>query len=214
MTETTRTRWWWVRHAPVAWAGVRIYGRADLDCDVSNAAAFSSLAARLPQEAVSVQSNLSRTRRTAAAIAAAGLELAPPLIEPDLAEQSFGRWEGSSWDELQDAADPHLSAFWTSPFTVAPPDGESFIQVVERVRTVVERITAAHPGRDIIAVAHAGSIRAALLVALDLSPLSAHAMSLDPLSLTRIERTEDGWTVRGVNLPPLDEPRPSCDAAS
>lgn len=207
------TRWWWVRHAPVAWAGVRIYGHMDLDCDVSHSPSFSGLAARLPRGAVTVRSHLTRTHKTAEAIEAAGLPLAAPRIEPGLAEQGFGAWEGATWDDLHAAKDPHLDAFWAAPFETAPPGGESFLQVVDRVRAVVERLNAEHPGRDIVAVAHAGSIRAALTVALGLSPEGVHAISLDPLSLTRIEQKAGNWTVRCVNLPPLDEHPASCDAA-
>ncbi len=207
------TRWWWVRHAPVAWAGVRIYGHADLDCDVSDERAFSGLAARLPRGAVTVRSHLTRTRLTADAITAAGLPLAPAAIEPDLAEQGFGTWEGSTWEDLRQAGDPHLDAFWSKPFETAPPGGESFVQVVDRVRAVVDRLTETHRGRDIIAVAHAGSIRAALTVALDLSAESVHGICLDPLSLTRIDHKADSWAVRGVNVPPLDGAGAACDAA-
>ncbi|MEO5375546.1 MAG: histidine phosphatase family protein [Alphaproteobacteria bacterium] len=198
---TGETRWWWVRHAPVAWAGVRIYGHTDLDCDVSDRAAFIGLAAGLPPGAVTVRSHLTRTLRTAQAI---GFE--PAVVEPDLAEQGFGAWEGESWDGLRAAGDPHLEAFWRAPFTVAPPGGESFVQVVERVRAVVERLSVLHARRDIVAVAHSGSIRAALAVALDLSPEKAHAVAVDNLSLTRIDHGSAGWSVRAVNLPPRAAP--------
>lgn len=197
------TRWWWVRHAPVAWAGVYIYGHTDLDCDTGDGQAFATLAARLPAGAVAVRSHLGRTRRTAEAIAAAGLTLAEPLIEPGLAEQGFGVWEGASWNGLAEAKDPHLDAFWAAPFETRPPGGESFRDVIARVAEVVGRLTADHPGRDIIAVAHAGSIRAALTVALGLTPDQAHAIALEPLSLTMLEHAADTWTVRGVNVPSL-----------
>lgn len=199
------TRWWWVRHAPVEWAGVRIYGHTDLDCDVSDRAAFAGLAAGLPRDAVTVRSHLARTLRTAEAIG-----FVPTVIEPHLAEQAFGDWEGATWDGLREAGDPYLDGFWRSPFEVPPPGGESFLDVVKRVRAVIARLTEAHAGRDIVVVAHAGTIRAALAVALDLTPEKVHAVAVDPLSLTRIDHAHtDGdwlgghWTVRAVNLPPL-----------
>ncbi|MBF0563154.1 MAG: histidine phosphatase family protein [Alphaproteobacteria bacterium] len=198
MTAMT-TRFWWVRHAPVAWAGVRIYGRTDVDCDVSDGGAFASLAARLPHGAVVVRSHLDRTRRTAQAVAAAGYALPAPVIEADLAEQGFGNWEGDTWDDLFARNDPHLATFWQDPFRVAPPGGESFLDVAARVSTVITRLATDHPGRDIVAFAHAGTIRAALMLALDLTPDKANAIVIDPLSLTRMEITDGMWAVRTVN---------------
>ncbi|MBV9587243.1 MAG: hypothetical protein JO213_20405, partial [Alphaproteobacteria bacterium] len=41
--ETARTtRFWWVRHAPVAHEG-RIYGQKDMPCDCTDTAVFSGL---------------------------------------------------------------------------------------------------------------------------------------------------------------------------
>jgi Histidine phosphatase superfamily (branch 1) len=68
----TRTRWWWVRHAPVRVDEGRIYGQRDLPCDCSEAGVFASLAALLPRDAIWVTSHLSRTVQTAQAIQAAG----------------------------------------------------------------------------------------------------------------------------------------------
>ncbi|MFN3076181.1 MAG: histidine phosphatase family protein [Alphaproteobacteria bacterium] len=193
------TRWWWIRHAPVAWAGVRIYGHADLECDTGDREAFAALAARLPSGAVGVRSHLRRTLRTAEAIAAAGYVLPAMLVEPALAEQGFGAWEGASWEELQTAGDPHLKRFWQDPFEVAPPGGESFRDVMVRVGEVLDRLGGVHAGRDIVAVVHAGTIRAALALALGMTPGQVHAFAIDPLSLTRMDRTEGAWTVRTVN---------------
>ena len=71
---TTRTRWWWVRHAPVIDVEGLMYGAMDVDCDTSDAQSFGSLASVLPSDAVWVTSHLSRTHKTAAAIGEAGLE--------------------------------------------------------------------------------------------------------------------------------------------
>ena len=58
-----------------------------------------------------------------------------------------------------------------------------------------------------MAVAHGGTIRAALAVALALDPESALAFNTDNLALTRIDHLalEEGeaWRVVGVNLPPI-----------
>jgi alpha-ribazole phosphatase len=80
-----------------------------------------------------------------------------------------------------------------------PPGGESFAALVERVKPAILRHTAAYRGRDIVAVAHAGTIRAALAFALGIPPQAALNFAIEPLSLTRIDWLGAGWRVGGVN---------------
>ncbi len=204
------TRWWWVRHAPVVDHGGRIYGQMDMPCDMSDQRALLALAEILPKGAVWVTSHLARTQATAAAIVAAGLDAPPPFVEPDFAEQNFGAWQGKSWDEIA-AFDPDVhTRFWQDPTVNAPPGGESFSDLIRRVRAAVARLSAAHAGCDIVAVTHGGTIRAALARARDLRPAPAMAVKIDNLSLTRLDHIPDGvlrgrggsWRVYGVNVPP------------
>ena len=94
--DFVRTRWWWIRHAPVRVDEGRIYGQWDLPCDCSDVRVFSALAALLPRKAVWITSHLTRTRQTAQAILAAGDFEAPQEIlqDQDLAEQHLGDWQG------------------------------------------------------------------------------------------------------------------------
>jgi alpha-ribazole phosphatase len=48
-------------------------------------------------------------------------------------------------------------------------------------------------------VVHAGTIRAALCIALDIAPASALGFVIEPLSITRIDRLSRGWRVLSVN---------------
>jgi alpha-ribazole phosphatase len=187
----------------------RIYGQTDLCCDTGALDSFRALAALLPRNAIWVISSLRRTRETAEAIAAAGMAIPELLIEPQFAEQNFGRWQGLRWDEMQ-ATDPvTYAAFWRDPTRNAPPEGESYVAQIGRTRAGIERLTREHAGRDIVCVSHGGTIRAAVAVALDLAPETAMAVVIDNLSVTRINFVEDGllrshagvWQVQGVNMP-------------
>lgn len=202
---TLVTRWWWIRHAPVTTDGGRIYGQTDVECDVSDRESFEALANMLPRDAVWVASNLKRTHMTAAAIRAAGLEAPEPIVDRDLAEQNFGAWQGELRSEVY-ARNPDWRGFWLAPAHSAPPGGESFVQLIERTRNAVTRFNESHAGRDIVAVAHGGTIRAALALALKLDPEMALAFTTDNLALTRIDHIfqaqGEAWRVWAVNLPP------------
>lgn len=199
------TRWWWIRHAPVTTDGGRVYGQRDLPADTSNIRAFEGLAAAMPRQAVWVTSHLQRTDQTARAIAAAGADFSEPAVEPDLAEQHFGDWQGEIRTEVfARHGDPH--SLWLMPARRRAPNGESFEDLCIRVAPVIARLTEAHAGKDIIAVAHGGTIRAALQAAMGLSYEKAVAFTTDNLSLTRIDHLRnkhgEAWRVMGVNLPP------------
>lgn len=198
--NTSITRWWWLRHAPVPDPENRICGRLDPPCDLSDQERLSALARRLPQQAVVVESGLLRCHQTLGAIESAGLSVAPSVVEPALQEQDFGHWQGRRWAELDQSKDPQVAAFWRDPAGTAPPGGESFEALMARVRAAITDLTRQFEGRDIIAVAHAGTIRAALALALDLPPQTALSFVIDPLSLTRLDAIGEGWRVGGVNL--------------
>ncbi|MBI4185136.1 MAG: histidine phosphatase family protein [Proteobacteria bacterium] len=202
------TRWWWVRHAPVA-ERVRpfIYGQEDVPAVFDDRAGLAALAAALPRGAVWVTSHLSRARDTARAIFAAGYPAAIPIEEPDLAEQHLGAWQGLSRAKFVGPEGEPAHPTWLVGAHVKPPGGESFEEVVARVAAAVDRLTAAHAGEDVVAVAHGGSIRAGLAHALAVPAERALAFQLENLSLTAIHhvRRADGsvnWRVVTVNRRP------------
>ncbi|HYG86420.1 MAG TPA: histidine phosphatase family protein [Azospirillum sp.] len=210
---TIVTRWWLIRHAPVINPEHRIYGQSDVEADTADTAAFRALAGALPRGAVWVATHLRRTQQTTSAIHAAWENPAEsdkplrPQIEPALAEQSFGDWQGLTHDELNATRPQAAHRFWLAPAVERPPGGESFADVVARVSAALERLTDAHAGRDVVAVLHGGPIRAALALALDLDLDAALRFRVDTLSLTRLDHIAvpghpPAWRVAGVNLPP------------
>jgi alpha-ribazole phosphatase len=212
VTHPGATRLWLVRHAPVAHGG-RIYGQADLSCDCSETSLFTGLAEKLPRVALWVTSHLRRTHETASAIIRAGLPGPQPIPGPDaiemadLAEQDFGEWQGLSYEELQASRAGDFHRFWHAPAQEAAPGGESFVAVIERVSRAIHRLVEAHPGRDIIVVAHGGTIRAVLALALGLDSEASLAFTIENCSITRIDRIDGpgmghGWRVVTVNRPP------------
>lgn len=203
------TRWWWVRHAPVVDQEGIIYGANDVLCDTTDRQSFEGLASRLPADAVWLTSHLSRTHRTANAIGDAGLNFPPPIQERNLGEQDFGDWQGSTWDGMRSADEATYDAFWEKPARNRPPGGESFADQIARVGEVIDQYTADHSGKDIVAVTHGGTIRAAISHALELTPETGMSFTIGTLSLTRLEHIEGGllkgkgrsWRAAMVNQP-------------
>jgi broad specificity phosphatase PhoE len=192
------TRWWWVRHAPTRAAGA--VGWTDAPADLSDGPALARLAAALPFAPV-VSSDLARARATADCLAGARPRLPDA---PALRELNFGAWEGLSFDAAQ-ASDPAAyAAFWAEPGPARAPSGEGFDDLRARVAAFVAGVNAAPPAPDLIAAAHAGTIRAALALAMELSARQAQGFVVDHLSLTRLTWLPDAgaWSVDWVNRAP------------
>ncbi|TKW78057.1 MAG: histidine phosphatase family protein, partial [Bradyrhizobium icense] len=85
--------------------------------------------------------------------------------------------------------------FWSDPARSRPPGGESFEDQIARVRQGLDRIATG----SATLVVHSGTIRAALCIALDLTPQAGLRFVIHPLSLTRIDRLSKGWRVVLVN---------------
>jgi alpha-ribazole phosphatase len=72
--------------------------------------------------------------------------------------------------------------------------GESFVDQIFRATAGLKAL----PAGDAVLVVRSGTIRAVLAIALDLAPDAALRFVIDPLSLTRIDRLENGWRVAAV----------------
>jgi len=185
---TRVTQFWLIRHAPVD--GPRgVIHDIDAAADVGDSVALSRLRSLLPNPHVAISSPARRARETAEAL---GLVAAP---DPAFGEQDFGRWTGRTHEDIRRDTVAAYDDFWRAPATNRPPGGESFVNQIARVRDGI----AALPAGDVVLIAHAGTIRAALAVALEIPPEKALSFVIDPLSLTRLDRLDRNWRVVAVN---------------
>lgn len=199
MTKTTR--FWWLRHAPTAAQAEGRIPDAEAEADVSAAARLAALRRRLPTRALWIASPTRRAMQTVKA-----LTHVRPLPIPALTEQDFGTWTGQRHADLWDSGDAAYRAYWDDPVNNAPPGGESYAAQFARTAAAIRDLAAEHAGLDLILVAHAGTIRAALALALTEAnqppPLTASlGFTVDPLSLTRIDAIGPGWRIETVNCP-------------
>ena len=210
------TRFWWIRHAPVPEVSTHMYGSLDVDSDTSDTPLFEGVAARLPAGALWVTSTLRRTKQTAEALVAAGAVAGEWREEADIAELDFGDYNGMLIRDLFALRDDPFLGFWPLSPHERAPNGESFTMLVERVRRFVGTMQREQAGRDVVCIAHRGTILAALQIALELPLTTSVAFDIGNVSLTRLVHHADvpeggpfyrvgevGW------LPHARNPRPS-----
>jgi alpha-ribazole phosphatase len=200
------TRWWWVRHAPVREDGGCIYGQKDIGCDTSDREVFEAVGKILPRDAVWVASNLKRTHQTAEALWAGGFPRPANMRhEPALAEQHLGEWQGLNRAAFFASRPIEVGSYWFAPIDDPAPGGESFMDLYNRVHGAIMRINAEHAGKDVIAVAHGGTIKAAIGLALG-DPGKGLAFTVDNCSVTRLDHLASaghgGWRIPMVNQQP------------
>jgi alpha-ribazole phosphatase len=198
------TRFWLIRHALVEEnARATLYGILDVElCPhtlESQRPNYAALASALPHPAVWYVTPLSRTRRTAEAILAGGYGGVELNVEPGLIEQNLGAWQGLAHADVPQHLSEPPHPFWPLSGTERPPGGESMQDVILRVGMAMERLALRHEGHDIVIVSHGGAIRAAVAHALGIAANNALHLSVQNISLTRMDRLEEGWRVNTVN---------------
>jgi probable phosphoglycerate mutase len=144
-----------------------------------------------------VSSPLKRARQTAEAIAAA--HRLPVEVVDDLVETDFGVWEGLTFAQAFEV-DGALLRTWHGSPDVAPPGGESFAAVGERVERARAALVEKYTGATVVAVTHVTPIKLLLCAVLEAPPVALFRLHLDTASVSVVDYFADGnASVRVVN---------------
>ncbi|MEH3155270.1 MAG: bifunctional RNase H/acid phosphatase [Gordonia paraffinivorans] len=195
------TRLLLVRHGQTALSVDRRYsGRGNPELTALGVQQADRAAHRIASKggiAAIVSSPLSRARATADAIAR---RVGLPVHEVEgFTETDFGEWEGLTFLEASQR-DPELHRAWMSDVTVAPPGGESFEAVTERVTAATREVVSQYGPGNVVVVSHVTPIKTVLRHALDVGPSILFKLHLDLASLSVAEFYADGGSsVRLVN---------------
>ncbi len=111
-------------------------------------------------------SPLLRARQTADAVLSHHPGV-PVVIEPDLAEMSWGEMEGLSIDDVAEDLRAFAAEWRDGRFDRRVGGGESIRDVEIRARAVVDRLLERHRGETVLAVTHGRYLRVFLAAALD-----------------------------------------------
>lgn len=142
-----------------------------------------------------VSSDLQRARYTAQAIARH--HNLPVLEDPDLREIGMGDWEGFTAEQIQ----ARNMAEWTSvrgdPIHIAPPGGENFLQLQQRVGRALQRYQEHYVDKTVLWTTHGGFIGIFFCHALKLELHYRHCFRQDNTSISEVvfER-ELPWIIR------------------
>lgn len=149
-----------IRHGPTAWnlQGL-IQGQTDVPLSEEGRAEVRRWALRADFAGFDwYASPLVRAWETAEILGAAGLR-----TEPRLMEAHWGEWEGWSLERLRQDIGEIFAAMESQGLDLAPPGGESPRMVRSRLAAWLAEVAPAQ--RPIVAVCHAGVVRAAYSLA-------------------------------------------------
>ena len=172
----------------------RYAGRSDVPLTETGLAQAAAAAKRLASAGIDaiVASPLQRTVQTAEAVAAmTGL---PVTTDDGFRETDFGAWDGLTFAEVRERWPSEMTAWLADP-EVAPPGGESFAEVGERVTAALHRVLAGQAGKRILIVSHVTPIKTLVAAALLAPPPALFRMHLDVAALSEIDWYADGPAV-------------------
>jgi len=147
-----------IRHtAPQAHKGL-CYGRTDLPLIPGFQTEFDQVCAKLDLPFDKLYSSPSQRCKKLAEFLTKDSK-AEPEYSDLLMELNFGSWEGKLWSEIPETA----SAYWMKDFVnEKTPNGESYLDLSERISTFLQIPLESHAHSRIGIVAHAGPIRTIL----------------------------------------------------
>lgn len=108
-------------------------------------------------------------------------------INEQFVEIDFGLWEDQSPNEILKEDSDLLNAWWQSPTTVTPPEGEDFHDFRARILKAFKELKQEYQGKRILIVTHSGVIRIILMHVLGMQDESLFRLNVDYASFSKIQ---------------------------
>lgn len=156
-------------------------------------AAAAGQALKVAPVAQVFSSALLRAKQTAEAIAVQHV-LPVQIIEP-LHEVNIGVWAGRKWEDIRQQMPEAWEQYMADHGEFPTPGGESYRDVLDRVRPVFERLLTEHAGQTIVAVAHNVVIRVYLAHLLGIGLRRSTVIRQHNGAISLIRRDHHGETV-------------------
>nr|WP_315203417.1 alpha-ribazole phosphatase [uncultured Flavobacterium sp.] len=172
-----------VRHTETVCEKGICYGQSDVAIRTPYDVVFETILSQLPQQATLYSSPLQRCVVLAKHILE-NIQVDAVIEDSRLLEMNFGDWELKNWDAIpQEVLNPWMTDF----VNVRVPNGESFVDLNERVVDFLENEVPKETEKPLIIVAHAGVIRSVLCKINNLPLQEAFKSKLDFGAVVKIE---------------------------
>jgi broad specificity phosphatase PhoE len=192
-----------IRHANHDWLYKGIAGRKSgvylNDDGIALARNLAEILRKCPIDVI-YSSPLERATQTAEIIAKT-INSKPPIhIAENFGEIQFGDWSGMSFTELN--LDPLWSKFNTFRSGTRAPDGETGVDIQQRMISKMQELRDRFPDKNIAIVSHADSIRLALQFFLGMPVDFYSRIEIGPASVSLVEYSKDFVKVHYLNRTP------------
>lgn len=193
---TARTRLYVVRHGEVEGAGTSRYnGHADVALSDYGLAQYEGLKEHFAGVKINACycSDLSRCIQGAELL---GSHLGvKPVQKRELRELNIGVWERMTWTELMEKYPVEWQARLDDIVNFQVPQGESLLDLNDRVMPVVNDIVQRHIGENVLLIAHGGVNRVILLNAICAPLASFYNIEQNYCAFNIIDYYADGKAV-------------------
>ena len=186
------TRWLLVRHGWTDWnARGLLQGHTDVPLNQVGREQAERLGGRLSAVEIDAAYCSDLLRCTQTFEAALDTRDVTVTFSRQLREQAFGRWEGKSYLDIEEA-EPDLYAEMINGYDgFSPPGGESFLQVHARATSFAEETRSRHPTGTLLIVGHGAALRALIASLIGLRLEMTWRFKIDSCSLTILDVGDD-----------------------
>ena len=172
----------------------RYAGRSDVPLTDTGVLQAAAAAKRLASAGIGVIVTSPLLRATQTAQEVAEVTGAPVVTDQGFRETDFGAWDGLTFAEVRQRWPAEVTTWLADP-AVAPPGGESLVEVGARVTEALHRVLAGHQQQTILIVSHVTPIKTLVAAALLAPPAALYRMHLDVAALCEIDWYADGPAV-------------------
>lgn len=190
------TRLYLCRHGEVVGDGRRRYnGHRDVDITENGVTQMHRLSEMLRDKPLAAIYSSDLTRAIKGAEIIGTHHKAPRLVRPEFRERNVGVWEGMAFEEIQEAYPDEWRAWLGDIVHFRPRDGESLLDVSERVLPSLKGLVERHMSEEIVLLAHGGVNRVILSDAMRLELKNVFHIEQHYGSLNIIDYYDDGMSV-------------------
>jgi broad specificity phosphatase PhoE len=172
----------------------RYAGRSDVPLTDTGVLQAAAAAKRLASAGIGVIVTSPLLRATQTAQEVAEVTGAPVVTDEGFRETDFGAWDGLTFAEVRQRWPAEVTTWLADP-AVAPPGGESLVEVGARVTEALHRVLTGHQQQTILIVSHVTPIKTLVAAALLAPPAALYRMHLDVAALSEIDWYADGPAV-------------------